>query len=798
MEKIEGSIREGEKVVNEDMSPKAMDAVRDVVDKANLRLDVLIGEQSYTNKALHHLTTQADTIICALEHVSRNTCGVLNEAHQQTELLTGIRADTADLLDLTRSVNPAGAVQLDKEKELRRDIARCCPPEVECPACKYVPCLAPQPLEPPQQSPGGYVSIVLQETAVSVWDDRVTTGAQLQLVNVGSVDAAHLRVTRIEVERGTYDGPMTLPFVLGDLKAAEDIRFDAVLKLATIDGSPRVLTVEGEFGAGISRSNFRTSLTISPSVALPGPFSSVPSQAEKQNPNTATYPPVSTAPPDMRFGPNAETPIFLPIGPPRQLFPPTPAGTNVNTTPGGAVQIPVNTTMRSAGVPPDPNAAAAAADGVVLATYNTGISFSTDGGRNFTDIPLLSPQPGNPARTTFFPQSDGGLCCDQVVVYIPNRNLFVWLLQYNPIKFCSANCPPQPPPAPPPTFAISQTSRLRVAWATPTAIATDFWNAWSYLDLTGTGLGTTNSEWLDYPDLAWSDTFLYVGVDHGFPIPGKVYPGRRIVARLSLANMVDPAATAVGYELSELTGANALNKSHFVQGAPGRMVLGALQDSSTLRVFTWKDEDPAPVSATVGISQIQQGNAYTSTAPAPDNSDWIAVSFPGNITGAAYRSVLTGLGGPTRHEYLFAFDAGVNAAGGRPQAYVRLETLALDGDTYSVFAEYDVWNPNYAYAMAALGSDGNEIGITLAVGGGTLGYPQFAVGYKDDFEVFQVTNSNATQTSRFGDYVCNRLIPGGLFAAEVYDVVLNPVPPGGITANMRFVQYGRPPSTPIH
>jgi hypothetical protein len=388
-------------------------------------------------------------------------------------------------------------------------------------------------------------------------------------------------------------------------------------------------------------------------------------------------------------------------------------------------------------------------------------------------------------------------------VYLPNQNLFVWLLQYNPVTFCSANCPPQPPGAPLPTFAISQTSRLRVAWTTPQAAAADFWNAWTYADLTGIntpgvsgGLGINANEWLDYPDLAWSDTFLYVGVDHGTTTPGQVWTGRRIVARLSLADMVNSSAATLGYSYAELTGANGLNKTHFVQAAPGRMVVAALQDSSTLRIFTWKDnEGSIPSPASIGISQIQQGATYTSTAP--DGADWVAVSFPGNITGAAYRRVSTGLGGPVRNEYLFAFDAGVNAGAGRPNAYVRLETLALDGDTYSVFAEYDVWNGSYAYALAALGSDGNEIGITLAVGGGTVGFPQFAVGYKDDFVVFQVTNSNATQTSRFGDYVRNRLIPGGLFAAEVYDMVLNPVPPGGVTANMRFVQYGRPPAPPI-
>jgi len=467
--------------------------------------------------------------------------------------------------------------------------------------------------------------------------------------------------------------------------------------------------------------------------------------------------------------------------------------------------------MRSAGTPPDPNAAAATADGVVLATYNTGISVSTNGGANFTDINLFGPQPGNPARTSFFPQSDGGLCCDQVVVYVPAQNVFVWLLQYNPITACATNCPPAPPPAAPATFRITQTSRLRVAWATPAQVAADFWNAWTYVDLTGvntpgvsSGLGINNNEWLDYPDLAWSNTFLYVGIDHGFPTPGLVYTGRRIVARLSLADMVNTAATQVGYNFAELTGSNGLNKTHFVQGAPGRMVVGSLDNSSTLRVYTWPDNEGSIRNTSVAISTIPQGTNYTSIAP--DNSDWVAVSFPGNITGGVYRSVIPGLGVPSRDEYLFAFDAGANGGGGRPRAYLRLETITPSGNNYTPISEYDVWNNDYAFAMGGLGTDGTQIGITLAVGGGTIGFPQFAVGYKDDFVVYQVTNSNATQISRFGDYVCNRSIAGGLFATEVYDVILNPLPAGvtsgtcatvGCTANMRFVEYGRPPPPPI-
>jgi hypothetical protein len=101
-----------------------------------------------------------------------------------------------------------------------------------------------------------------------------------------------------------------------------------------------------------------------------------------------------------------------------------------------------------------------------------------------------------------------------------------------------------------------------------------------------------------------------------------------------------------------LTGSNGLNKTHFIQGAPGRMVVGSLDNSSTMRIFTWADSaSTIPPPSTVGISSIPQGANYTSTAP--DGSDWLAVSFPGNITGGAFRNVPADLL-DRREEYLNA------------------------------------------------------------------------------------------------------------------------------------------------
>ncbi|MGX2041450.1 hypothetical protein ACWJKU_15155 [Methylocaldum sp. MU1018] len=60
-----------------------------------------------------------------------------------------------------------------------------------------------------------------------------------------------------------------------------------------------------------------------------------------------------------------------------------------------------------------------------------------------------------------------------------------------------------------------------------------------------------------------------------------------------------------------------------------------------------------------------------------------------------------------RPEYLFTFTAGANAGGGRPQAYVRLETLTPSGDNgYRVSSEYDIWNNDHAFAVAAWAAAG--------------------------------------------------------------------------------------------
>jgi hypothetical protein len=100
-------------------------------------------------KLLFHLTQQTDTMICALEHISQNTCGILTQVTFQTQLQTRIRDDNDALRDIAEGAYPAGTLERDRLAALREQIERCCPPDKPLPACSYVPCPRPQPVETP-------------------------------------------------------------------------------------------------------------------------------------------------------------------------------------------------------------------------------------------------------------------------------------------------------------------------------------------------------------------------------------------------------------------------------------------------------------------------------------------------------------------------------------------------------------------------------------------------------------------------------------------------------------------------
>ncbi|SRR6266487_1711414 len=135
-------------------------SIQDVNKTLNWGFGQLITIGNYTNQALAQNAAQNDTIICILEHISKNTCGILNETHAQTGLQTSIKDSTKVLADLYAATHAEAALTRAREEALRKQIEECCPPTVPPPPCDYAPCPAPRPLsEPPPRvdprQPGG-------------------------------------------------------------------------------------------------------------------------------------------------------------------------------------------------------------------------------------------------------------------------------------------------------------------------------------------------------------------------------------------------------------------------------------------------------------------------------------------------------------------------------------------------------------------------------------------------------------------------------------------------------------------
>jgi hypothetical protein len=101
-------------------------------------------------KILFHLTQQADTMICSLEHISQNTCAILTQSTIQTKLQTQMSDDLAGLLAVAESAYPAAALERDRLAALQAEVRRCCPPPVDPPACTFEPCPKPRPIGEPK------------------------------------------------------------------------------------------------------------------------------------------------------------------------------------------------------------------------------------------------------------------------------------------------------------------------------------------------------------------------------------------------------------------------------------------------------------------------------------------------------------------------------------------------------------------------------------------------------------------------------------------------------------------------
>ena len=135
---------------------QANTSLTSLVNAVNNLTSAMAAIGNYTNQALYQNDQQNTTIICALEHISKNTCALLNESAVQTVLATAMAADLDGLEKMFATANPGAALEAERLAALKAQVEKCCPPTQPTPPCDYKPCPAPTPIGPPPK-PGPVV-----------------------------------------------------------------------------------------------------------------------------------------------------------------------------------------------------------------------------------------------------------------------------------------------------------------------------------------------------------------------------------------------------------------------------------------------------------------------------------------------------------------------------------------------------------------------------------------------------------------------------------------------------------------
>jgi hypothetical protein len=366
---------------------------------------------------------------------------------------------------------------------------------------------------------------------------------------------------------------------------------------------------------------------------------------------------------------------------------------------------PLGTPTNSGPIPPDPSGADGG-DGIVLYTGNTYLMASTDGGQTFTEHD----------STNFLPAAEGRPV-DQVMLYVPHRRLFAWMMQHDA------------------TPATGE-GNFRLAVAHAADLAHDVESAWASYDFTSTDLGTPGIA-TDRQDLAFSESRLYMTTN--------LVGAGRVVMSLSLDDL--DAGGTVGwtrtdpldgiFQFSDLSQQNRAN-IHSV----------AIASNTRLQVMRFEDGSGSYSFHDVTVGQFPIAADLMSLDP--DGVDWLTRGVA-NVSAALV----------DRNNLWVAWDAAASAADedpAYPNAHVRL--ARIDMSKWTAAQEHQVWNPDYAFAYGCLAA-GKEGEIAYGVGvGGSNDYPNSCFGILGDFVVYFRDGSSATPGAdsepRWGDYLTVR------------------------------------------
>ena len=290
--------------------------------------------------------------------------------------------------------------------------------------------------------------------------------------------------------------PTAFPVLVGDIGARQSSTLQA-----SFDGKP--LTPRKQYLLVMNGSYEGHEFTVTTTVVFPpaapgsSPFKT--KTIESHHIYGAPFPPQK---PSFDVDPRVHVPVPMtaPIVPGTRTKTPT----VIKPAPSGdppEILFEANNSLGISEVCGDPTScpiepSGARAGKVVFVSANWYAAYSVNGGSSFTKVD----------PTTIFP-GDLGFCCDQVVIYAPTIDRFIWLMQGQDPAVTPIVVPPS---AINPLGKTINPFGYRLAVASPADIVNNVYTAWTYSIFKPSDYGCFT---FDYPDLSVSKKYLYMSWD---------------------------------------------------------------------------------------------------------------------------------------------------------------------------------------------------------------------------------------------------------------------------------------------
>lgn len=377
---------------------------------------------------------------------------------------------------------------------------------------------------------------------------------------------------------------------------------------------------------------------------------------------------------------------------------------------------------------------------VIFWTGNTFAQVSGNKGQTWS---FINPFDNFPADGVNDVVNGAGLCCDQVTYYDRTRGAMFWLLQYN---------------------AGPTTNTYRIAVARNQSEALN--NIWGWYDFTPADCGLTlpnpppiagqTGYWLDFPDLAVSNNFLYFTANV-FPLipnsamgacPG-IHPscgsGSAVIVRIPLNEISQGQPINFNAALIPRAGLR------LTEGAISTMWFGAQNTNTQIRIYRWAENSGLIIGDTVDIDAYIAAPAALPrmNAPSPDGTDF--AQFSDNRLQGAW--VANGLIG---------FMWNVGEGGNFPLPHVEVARFFESNRIKA--SQGQVWGSTTAFLYPSVHpNDRGHLGGTIALRTANS-FPDMAVWIADDFSATITPLENLTVTTatngpggnRWGDYFATR------------------------------------------